>query len=62
MRCLSYAEALRQKPAFGQFYAIFHVFRSREPNLPAASGRAGGRELLARLYRAVRQRRRPAMH
>ena len=36
MRCLSYAEDLRHKPAFGQFYAIFHVFRSRAPDLPAA--------------------------
>lgn len=60
MRCLSYAEALRQKPAFGQFYAIFHVFRSREPNLPAASGRTGRREPLARLCGPCRQCRRPA--
>ena len=41
MRCLSYAEALRQKSASGRLYTVFHVFRSREPDLPAASGRKG---------------------
>ena len=58
MRCLSYAEALRQKPAFGQFYAIFHVFRSREPDLPDASGRTGRYQPLACLCGPCRQRRR----
>ena len=58
MRCLSYAEALRQKPAFGQFYAIFHVFWCRQSDLPAASGRTGRYQPLACLCGPCRQRRR----
>ena len=42
------------------FYAIFHVFWSREPDLPAASGRTGRYQPLACLCGPCRQRRRPA--
>lgn len=45
MRCLSYAEAFRQKSASGRLYTVFHVFWCREPNLPAASGRTAGTSL-----------------
>lgn len=42
MRCLSYAEALRQKPAFGQFYAIFHVFGAGNLIFPPHLGAQAG--------------------
>ena len=45
MRCLSYAEAFRQKSASGRLYTVFHCFWCREPNLPAASGRTAGTSL-----------------
>lgn len=45
MRCLSYAEALRQKPAFGQFYAIFHVFGAGNLIFPPHLGAQAGTSL-----------------
>ena len=60
MRCLSYAEAFRQKSASGRLYTVFHVFWCRQSDLPAASGRTGRYQPLACLCGPCRQRRRPA--
>ena len=45
MRCLSYAEALRQKPAFGQFYAISMFFGAGNLIFPPHLGAQAGTSL-----------------
>ena len=50
----------RQKTAVDRVHPLFHVFRSRQPDLSALSGGTGRHPPLAGLCRVCRQRHRPA--